>query len=735
MTTRISLASMRPSPGLISTWAAILALLAVAVTPALARDGRRGAIGDRAATITESVDVGTSSEQVEASIVPAGPVDVALNVAVDDVDVDAAARQLLVTAVLSNMGGEADLALCPAMFLGGTVRPIQGYAFVPGEASAVCTAAVDHAPTLGMSIDSMPAGAPACPAAAPVTATGDRAIVPAAAEGLPGILVLQYAYLLADLGDGVELETPAQILDRIRAGDGIVLNMLTAIDPAQTALTCPAGVDTFLAGAPAPEFATLETQWLHAPAAAGGEVIGSSTLHSPASIGAEADTNAYVMVEWSDNLDVPLADILVHDPEPGIEFPLAPGDLMLGTLTATFPADLPEGFRGEAVVKVYAVGTETDADTLLSISRHPFVIDTAGPAILAGSTVRSDDDVAIMVAASDETSGIGGVRLIESRAGVDAPSRLMDYLEGDFEAETTYTDVIDTVAAADVIGARVMADDGSGNLSAATLPVAGAGEDATLECNTDLGADFTLDGSGSTYAPADEAATMFTWTSDAFDPPLEGMTADVFLPLGETVVMLTLEDDRAFTGTDMVSYLVEDTTPPVIESVEVTRECLWPPNHKYVRYELGEHLIVVGEDICDPTLDIKIIDVSSNQPDNGNGDGNTDNDAVFGETAFCVRSERAGGIRGDRVYTVTVEVTDDAGLSATGTTYVRVPHDQREHDCPGLENWELASGDWCDLERVGQSAETRERLNRGRAIREGLITPGNRPDRPGRNRR
>ena len=87
------------------------------------------------------------------------------------------------------------------------------------------------------------------------------------------------------------------------------------------------------------------------------------------------------------------------------------------------------------------------------------------------------------------------------------------------------------------------------------------------------------------------------------------------------------------------------------------------------------------------------------------------------------------------MYTITVEVTDDAGLSATGMTYVRVPHDQRNHDCPAVENWEFASGDWCDLDRVGQPAETRERLNRGRAIREGLITPGNRPERPARNRR
>ena len=142
MTNRISLASMRSAARPMTGVIAILALLATHATPALARDVRRGALGDRAAiqspSIAESVDVETP---VEAAIVPAGPVDVALNVAVDDVDVDAAERRLVVTAVLANQGGDADLALCPAMFLDGTVRPIQGYAFVPGEASAACTSA------------------------------------------------------------------------------------------------------------------------------------------------------------------------------------------------------------------------------------------------------------------------------------------------------------------------------------------------------------------------------------------------------------------------------------------------------------------------------------------------------------------------------------------------------------------------------------------------------------------
>jgi len=715
------------------------AVLIVGMSPVHARGARGTRSVDRAETTAPAPapaapTVEAVAPGVEAAIVPAGPVHVALNLAVDDVDVDAAARRLVVTALLSNEGGEADLALCPALFFGGTERPIQGYAFVPGSSSADCADAVDHAPTLGMSLDAMPSGAPACPAADPVTPTGDRVLVPAADENGPGLLVLQYAFLLADLADGVELEDPATILDRIRAGEGLALNLLTEIDPALTALVCPAGVDTFLAAAPAPEVAALETQWLHAPAAAAaGDVVADSTLHSPASFGAEEPFQAVVQVEWTDNLDVPLEDVLAHDPAPDAEFELAPGEFALGTLTATFPDGLPEGFRGEAVVKVFAVGDPDD--TLLSISRHPFVVDGSGPAILAASTVRGDEDIEIAVQAEDPVSGLAGVRLVESRAGMDAPSRLMDYVGGDFESATDFAASIAGVAATDVIGARVAAEDASGNAASATLPVAAAGPDATLECNTDFGADLVLDGSGSTYPPEDEAATSFSWTSDAFEAPLDGMVVDAFLPLGESDVTLTLTDDRGFTGTDMVTYLVEDTTPPTIESVDVTLACLWPPNHKYVRYDLGEELIVVADDVCDPDPAIRIVDVASNQPDNGRGDGNTIHDTVFADAAFCVRSERAGGIRGDRVYTVTVEVADASGNASTGTVDIRVPHDQSGHDCPAVDPSVFVDENWCDLERIGQTEEAHDLIDRRRGSRESFTPPGQRVDRPGRGRR
>ena len=66
--------------------------------------------------------------------------------------------------------------------------------------------------------------------------------------------------------------------------------------------------------------------------------------------------------------------------------------------------------------------------------------------------------------------------------------------------------------------------------------------------------------------------------------------------------------------------------------------------------------------------------VTSNEPVNGKGDGNTGSDwSITGDHTVKLRAERAGPGNG-RIYTITVEATDDAGNTSTKTTKVRVPH-------------------------------------------------------------
>jgi hypothetical protein len=66
--------------------------------------------------------------------------------------------------------------------------------------------------------------------------------------------------------------------------------------------------------------------------------------------------------------------------------------------------------------------------------------------------------------------------------------------------------------------------------------------------------------------------------------------------------------------------------------------------------------------------------VTSNEPANGLGDGDTDSDWEIGEgLTLKLRAERAGGGSG-RIYTIVFACTDEAGNTVTKTATVSVPH-------------------------------------------------------------
>jgi hypothetical protein len=68
--------------------------------------------------------------------------------------------------------------------------------------------------------------------------------------------------------------------------------------------------------------------------------------------------------------------------------------------------------------------------------------------------------------------------------------------------------------------------------------------------------------------------------------------------------------------------------------------------------------------------------VTSDEPDNGGGDGDTANDMVIAANCKSVqlRSERSGSGNG-RVYTITFKATDASGNVGRKTAKVVVPHD------------------------------------------------------------
>ena len=111
-----------------------------------------------------------------------------------------------------------------------------------------------------------------------------------------------------------------------------------------------------------------------------------------------------------------------------------------------------------------------------------------------------------------------------------------------------------------------------------------------------------------------------------------------------------------------------DLTPPTIE-VSVTPDVLWPPNHKYRTVAAT----VAVEDAVDPSPTVRLVSVTSNEPDNGEDDGNTVDDIVIvDDTTFELRAERSGTGSG-RIYTITYEAEDAAGNTAVATATVTVP--------------------------------------------------------------
>jgi hypothetical protein len=139
-----------------------------------------------------------------------------------------------------------------------------------------------------------------------------------------------------------------------------------------------------------------------------------------------------------------------------------------------------------------------------------------------------------------------------------------------------------------------------------------------------------------------------------------------------TPVTFSTRDSSNNAASCVSTVRVVDTTPPTINSVTASPNVLWPPDHNLVPIAVG----VSVTDVCDPSASCHIVSVSSNEPINGIGDGNTSPDWVItGPLSVQLRAERAGDGTG-RVYTITVECADASGNTAKKTVTVSVPHDQ-----------------------------------------------------------
>ena len=111
--------------------------------------------------------------------------------------------------------------------------------------------------------------------------------------------------------------------------------------------------------------------------------------------------------------------------------------------------------------------------------------------------------------------------------------------------------------------------------------------------------------------------------------------------------------------------------PPVISDVSVNKPVIKPsPNHKM---EVITVNYTVKDNCGTPSITLS---VSSNEPINGTGDGDTSPDwEIVDATHVRLRAERSGTGTG-RIYTIAITASDSAGSSAGATTTVRVPLSQ-----------------------------------------------------------
>lgn len=139
--------------------------------------------------------------------------------------------------------------------------------------------------------------------------------------------------------------------------------------------------------------------------------------------------------------------------------------------------------------------------------------------------------------------------------------------------------------------------------------------------------------------------------------------------VGTSTVTATATDAAGNIASCSFTVTVIDNEPPSIDDLEPSPDVLWPPNHKMkdvdVDYSSADNCGIVS---CE-------LKVTSNEPINGLGDGDTAPDwIIIDDHHVKLRAERAGNGSG-RIYSIKVICTDQYGNRDSTVTAVTVPHD------------------------------------------------------------
>lgn len=204
-------------------------------------------------------------------------------------------------------------------------------------------------------------------------------------------------------------------------------------------------------------------------------------------------------------------------------------------------------------------------------------------------------------------------------------------------------------------------------------PIAVLTPPGPFQCDSPQGAHVTF--SSAQSSDPDNDITQRIWRVDNHTAGVDVVDLPTVLSLGSHPVSVTVHDSRRAYSTATETAIVIDSSGPQLTAT-VSPGCLWPKNHKFALFTLGNEIVANASDICDPAPKVRIVGVVSNQPTLGGGSGSTSVDYKFGSGAVCVRAESDGTQQTDREYTVTLEAADGSGNKTTRPFVISIPHDQ-----------------------------------------------------------